>query len=86
MSSLELTQFVFCAECTEKYDKKQPIPMSATFTGKVFSRINVHADGPVATALGECVVKAMAVRLQICCHVGASLEMAFPSTEEPVSL
>jgi len=85
MSSLTFTQFLFCASCTEKYDQKQPIPMIATFTGKVFSRTHIHADDPFATALGECLTKVLAVRVQMCCHVAASLEMAFPPTEAQVS-
>jgi len=81
MSSLMLTQFLFCAACTEKYDHQQPIPMSATFTAKIFNRNNVHADDPFASAIGECVAKVLATRVQLCCHVAASLEMAFPPTE-----
>ena len=81
MSSLALTQFLFCAECTEKYGNKQPIPMSATFTGKVFSRHNIRADDAFAGAIGECLTKILVIQAQVCCHVAASLEMAFPGTE-----
>jgi len=85
MSSLTFTSFLLCAECTENYDQKKPIPMPATFTGKVYNRNNVHADDAFATAFGEAISKVMAPRVQICCHVAASLEMAFPGVGISVS-
>lgn len=79
MSSLTFTSYIFCAECTELYDQKKPIPMAGAFTGKVFNRNHIHADDPFATAFGEALAKVIHPQIQICCHVAVSLEMAFPA-------
>jgi hypothetical protein len=80
---MTFTSFLLCAECTEKYDLKQPIPMSGTFTGMVFNRNHLHAEDPFAIAIGEALTKVMVPRVQICCHVAVSLEMAFPGVGVP---